>query len=735
MNRDENLQDVLKPLEISRKILFQRLLKSVWVILAFYCVLYSFLDAKLTLAAMLVGFFILSPFTWYLEKKEYIQHSRFLFILSCNFYIYIAGLGLSHAGSAEYYYFPTLMIPLLLFKESEKVFILFSILFSILLWTISITVGHEFIPENWLAVDPPLKLIMAANFVGAFGLSVIFIQIFMKNTFKLKDLLVSQVLNESKALKELSIDLAEAQKISKVGSWKLDCIDNIVTWSTENYNIFEVEETKSSEEIAKLYEQRLPKDDFEIIAKHIEDAISNGTDFNHDHRILLEDGKKTKYLKTHGKVQKNESGKTIIIYGTAQDITAQKLVEQRDQRRKNILEMLTKEEASLANILEAIVQDLEISNPGFICSILLLDKSNNQLMNGAAPSLPKFYTQATDGVKIGMGVGSCATAAFTGKRVIVEDINTHPYWAPFVELTNKAQLRACWSEPILDVAGDVMGTIAIYHKEIRSPSQSDIDIIIDAANLSAIVISKFKTSEELNTERSKSIQMSKLASLGEMSAGIAHEVNNPLAIISGNINLLTKFKDNPEMFNSRIEKITKASSRIEKIIKGLEKFSRSDEKVVHKKESLNEILEETITLTESKAKLNSTIVTLESTELLDIACDIVEIEQVIINMINNSIDAIKDLNERWVKLSYYKKDNNIFLNITDSGSGISKELEAKIFEPFMTTKPVGEGTGLGLSISKGILDSHNATIKLNRSSKNTCFEITFPATIESEDVV
>jgi two-component system cell cycle sensor histidine kinase/response regulator CckA len=415
-----------------------------------------------------------------------------------------------------------------------------------------------------------------------------------------------------------------------------------------------------------------------------------------------------------------------MIYGTCQDITNQKLVEQRLARRRNILEMLSKENVAMNSILEAIVLDLEKSNPGFICSISLLDHDNKRLMNGAAPSLPDFYNEATDAIEIAMGAGSCGTAAFTGERVIVEDINNHPYWAPYLELTKKANLRACWSQPIKDEAGIVLGAIAIYYQEIKSPVQNDIEIIIDSANLAAIVISKFKVHTELNQERAKSIQMAKLASLGEMSAGIAHEVNNPLAIISGSLPLLTRFKDDKEKFDSRVEIIKKATLRIEKIINGLKKFSRSDEKVIYKKEQLNEILVDSIVLTESKAKRNETIVTLESTEKLEIDCDGVEIEQVIINLINNSIDAVKDQNEKWVKLNYSKSGNNIILHVMDSGSGISEELETKIFNPFITTKPVGEGTGLGLSISKGILDNHSTTIKLNRSFKNTCFEIVFP---------
>ena len=113
-------------------------------------------------------------------------------------------------------------------------------------------------------------------------------------------------------------------------------------------------------------------------------------------------------------------------------------------------------------------------------------------------------------------------------------------------------------------------------------------------------------------------------------------------------------------------------------------------------------------------------------EDFQICCDSVEIEQVLVNLINNAIDAVKGQENAWVKLNCFEVGSQVVLQVIDSGLGLSKEVEAKLFQPFFPTKPVGEGTGLGLSIVKGILDEHKASISLNRAMPHTCFEIRFP---------
>ena len=229
----------------------------------------------------------------------------------------------------------------------------------------------------------------------------------------------------------------------------------------------------------------------------------------------------------------------------------------------------------------------------------------------------------------------------------------------------------------------------------------------------------------LNLEKVKTLQSSKLAALGEMSAGIAHEINNPLAIIDGAIGLLPKLALDPEKFRSKLEAISKASGRINKIVGGLKKFSRTGADFTFDYHFLNELIQESIVLTETKAKRDGVSLRFETNVNPIILCNEVEIEQVLINLINNGIDAARVFSEKWVKILVLEEANAIILRISDSGSGISSASKSRLFEPFFTTKKIGEGTGLGLSISKGILDQHHAKISLLEDLPNTCFEISF----------
>lgn len=128
------------------------------------------------------------------------------------------------------------------------------------------------------------------------------------------------------------------------------------------------------------------------------------------------------------------------------------------------------------------------SKTGILTSILLYNKETHQLFTGSAPSLPDRYNNTISGMKAGPVAGSCGTAAFTGKQVIVEDIDTDPLWENYKMYALPEGLRSCWSTPIITAGGELLGTFAIYYKEPRKPTEHDLQLIDEIVGLTANVI-------------------------------------------------------------------------------------------------------------------------------------------------------------------------------------------------------------------------------------------------------
>ena len=194
---------------------------------------------------------------------------------------------------------------------------------------------------------------------------------------------------------------------------------------------------------------------------------------------------------------RNADSSLSYVVSLIEDISLRKMAERREQMRQHTLEKVARG-SSLRDVMSQVIESAESIYPGSMCSILLMDDEGKHLLSGAAPSLPDFFNEAINGVEIGMGVGSCGTAAFSRERVVVEDIATHPYWEGFKELAATADLGSCWSEPIRSASTKVLGTFAIYRREPSSPDGQEIALIESAANLVGIAIERLHAEEELH---------------------------------------------------------------------------------------------------------------------------------------------------------------------------------------------------------------------------------------------
>ncbi len=258
-----------------------------------------------------------------------------------------------------------------------------------------------------------------------------------------------------------------------------------------------------------------------------------------------------------------------------------------------------------------------------------------------------------------------------------------------------------------------------------SHQKDEINNIESAFNEAISLISK-----NINTITDNATSSARLAELGIFAAGIAHEINNPLAIIVGNSAILekelVKIGMNSEKVSTYIQRTNKSVDRIQKIISSVKMLSRDASHDQIESHSVQQIIEDTLIYCTQKLEISQTQFHLKiSPPDLQLKCRHVEVSQVLLNLINNSLDAIENKENKWIEMTFTQISNQIVCTFTDSGSGIPLEIQERIFVPFFTTKPVGKGTGLGLALVQSVLGKNSASIKINNSSKHTQFVIVF----------
>ncbi|HPD56600.1 MAG TPA: PAS domain S-box protein [Smithellaceae bacterium] len=265
--------------------------------------------------------------------------------------------------------------------------------------------------------------------------------------------------------------------------------------------------------------------------------------------------------------------------------------------------------------------------------------------------------------------------------------------------------------------------------------------------------------EELKTSQAKILQQEKMASIGQLAAGVAHEINNPVAFIASNLNTLDKYTrrfldflhDQEAVIKSAcaveaMEKLEKrrkelkidyieedvnkllresldGTGRVQKIVRQLTRFSRVDD-ADYLEADINEVMEQSVNIVwnelKYKAALHKNYGKLPITK-----CFPQQISQVFINLLLNAFQAIPEKGE--IKIKTWQKNNEIFISVSDTGVGISSANIGRLFEPFFTTKEVGKGTGLGLSISYEIIQRHKGDISVeSKEGKGTTFTVRIP---------
>ncbi|XQW84011.1 GAF domain-containing protein [Thalassotalea piscium] len=442
-----------------------------------------------------------------------------------------------------------------------------------------------------------------------------------------------------------------------------------------------------------------------------------------------------------------------------------------EQGRNEVLRMAAQGE-KLSVILNTLCEKAQLYNNEMYCSVLQLNNDTNTLHSIASASLPKFFCDAIDGLTIGASVGSCGTAAYKKTRVIVENIDIHPYWAQYKELALFAGLQACWSEPIIGSKGRVFGTFAMYYKEPKTPTADDLHFIEVSANLAAVVFENYDNRQQLltanqqlshtvdqrtlalekankvleeivkqqNNDHLKQITNEKRQTTKSLVEGFANRVNSPISIAltaigtaeqqiqklqnAANENKLTR-TEMSTMTNVIVESISLSHEKLILTTGLLEKFNNLVN-IESRPKNTFEMSKFFKELQKSLVKLIGQHKIQFETDQISVTCNKDALWQVFHLLIENSIiHGFPNKTHGNIFISATMENNQTVISYQDDGQGIAKSVQSKIFEPFFSTKADKGYSGLGLSTIEGLLKNVlSGEIKLLHSPIGTRFQLT-----------
>ncbi len=459
------------------------------------------------------------------------------------------------------------------------------------------------------------------------------------------------------ALRKSEDSLAEAQRIAHIGSWELDVVSNTLTWSDEVYRMFGLE----PQQFRATYEAFLDNihpDDREMVNKAYTESVRNKAPYSITHRLLLKDGT-VKYVNERCETFYGDDGKPIRSIGTVQDITerrqAEEKIEQTAEEWRTTFDSITDwvsicdKDFRLVRVNKAFADVVKMKPEE------LIGKPCYEIVHGTNEPLPNCPHKVTIETK------KPATAEFF-----------EPHLGIHLEIS---------TSPIFNENGEVVASVHLI-RDITERKKMEEQLIV--------------------TDR--------LASIGELSSGIAHELNNPLTSVIGFSDLLLD-KDVPDDVKEDLEVINREAKRTAGVVRNLLTFARKHE-AEKKPVDIHNIIQKVLELRAYEQKVsNIEVDTRFAPDLPEITADGFQLQQVFINIIINAEHFMTEAHRRGtLTITTERAGDIIRASFADDGPGIAEENLGHLFDPFFTTKEVGKGTGLGLSICHGIVTEHGGRI-------------------------
>jgi PAS domain S-box-containing protein len=482
-----------------------------------------------------------------------------------------------------------------------------------------------------------------------------------------------------KELEEERVRLNDRFKLileaTKFGVWDWEISTNKLVWDDQMFDIFGIKRDEFSDNYRDWINSIIPED-LEKATGALQASVENESiDFDTDFRIRHIDGG-IRYIGAKGYVQRDNGGKPIRVTGINWDITNK--VEQ-------------------DKLFATIINNIPI--------MMIFFKRAGQI-EWVNPQCTENLGWTLDDLETLTDLSTKCFATSQEQEIAYRFLS---------------ESRVGWHE--FDIVKKNGGVAHTVWTNVKLGNGNIISIGQDIGE-------KKRQDEMIKDQQARMISSAKLSSLGEMASGIAHEINNPLAIIKGKAYHILKKLDsgevNIEFLSKEISKIEQNSLRIVKIIKGLRTFSRHGEGDPFQVVTFKSLLDDVLELCYERFKYQGVLLKTSGDLDAELLCQETQLAQVLLNLINNAYDAVSTFTEPWVEVKVQKNEETVRISVTDSGHGISAEIAEKIMQPFFTTKEVGVGTGLGLSISKGIVEMHNGKFYLDQNCPNTSFVINLP---------
>lgn len=275
------------------------------------------------------------------------------------------------------------------------------------------------------------------------------------------------------------------------------------------------------------------------------------------------------------------------------------------------------------------------------------------------------------------------------------------------------------------------GVFCVVDEHSRTFTHSEQELIHSFKSQIELILDQNRFHALLEKQNEIISQNTRLATLGQMASEVVHEINTPMSTIQIRIALILKQAQSKKLNHDDIAEFLEylyiSTDRICQIINGIKSFSKSSNHDSFEKINVSELIEYSISFClDSLKKTKIEFIRDYNYSKFKVNCRAVQISQVIINLVNNAVDAILESDDPWLKISLIDTGENIEIRILDSGKGIDEKHSAEIFNPFFTTKGSTSGTGLGLSISKSIIELHEGTIQYQKINGHTAFVISLP---------